>query len=158
MFLTQRGEKEEEEEEISNQIKTTYRFLRTISFRSSAVLTGTHQSMFILPIYIYPQQKQNQTQNLESRKENKRIQRETKNKPRSWNPAKGTIKRAGWSRSEMRETNRSLSSLGEGNVKSAAIAASAATTYVSIIHCNAIFLFFVARSLIFFLFPSRDRL
>jgi hypothetical protein len=111
--------------------------------------------MFILPIYIYPQQKQNQTQNLERRKENKRIQRETKNKPRSWNPAKGTIKRAGWSRSEMRETNyRSLSSLGEGNVKSA----SAATTYVSIIHCNAIFLFFVALSLIFFLFPSKDRL
>jgi hypothetical protein len=58
----------------------------------------------------------------------------------------------------MRETNRSLSSLGEGNVKSAAIAASAATTYVSIIHCNAIFLFFVALSLIFFLFPSKDRL
>lgn len=41
--------------------------------------------------------------------------------------------------SEIRETKRDLIAFGDGNVRRIAMAASAATTYVSIIHCNAIF-------------------
>ncbi|PON96786.1 hypothetical protein TorRG33x02_074900 [Trema orientale] len=49
------------------------------------------------------------------------------------------MKREGWRMRETRETKRFLSSLGEGRVKRRAKTASAATTYVSIIHCSAIF-------------------
>lgn len=63
-------------------------------------------------------------------------------KPRSWKAAKGMTKRAGWRRREARETRRVFKILGEGRVTIRAMAASAATTYVSIIHCNAILFFF----------------
>lgn len=57
------------------------------------------------------------------------IKKQRKNNwvPRSWKPAKGTIKRAGWRMRETRETKRFFKSLGEGIVKRMAIAASAAT-------------------------------
>jgi hypothetical protein len=51
------------------------------------------------------------------------------------------MKSAGCRISEIKETRRSLMSLGEGRVNRKAMTAFAATTYVSIIHCNAISLF-----------------
>ncbi|KAM1638250.1 hypothetical protein EV1_015779 [Malus domestica] len=49
------------------------------------------------------------------------------------------MKRAGWRIRETSDTNRFFNSLGAGMVRRKANAASAATTYVNIIHCNAIF-------------------
>lgn len=94
-------------------------------------------------------------------------QRGKKKKPKSWNPAKGTIKRAGWRMREMRETKRFFKRLGDGMVNRRATAASAATKYVRITHCKAIvfplFLVFLElpnkcnaiRSFLFFLSSPR---
>jgi hypothetical protein len=93
MFLTQRGEKEEEEEEISNQIKTTYRFLITIQKQCSShrhTSIDVHSSNIYLsttktkpnPKFRKPKRKQKdskrnekQTQELKSGKRNNKESR-----------------------------------------------------------------------------------
>lgn len=59
-------------------------------------------------------------------------------RPRSWKAEKGTTNMEGWRMRETRDTMRDLTSFGDGIVSRTAMAASTATTYVSIIHCNAI--------------------
>lgn len=58
--------------------------------------------------------------------------------PISWKIEKGTMNKEGWRMRETRDTRRDFTSFGAGNVNRIAIAASAAATYVSIIHWSAI--------------------
>lgn len=105
--------------------------------------------MLFLPINIYKQDHKtitiSKSQN-HRKKNNQKGERKQEERPRSWKPAKGTMKRAGWRMRETKETIVDFMAFGDGRVKSRAMTASAATTYVSIIHCNAIFLFFFLYS------------
>lgn len=103
--------------------------------------------MLFLPINIYKQNHKTITiSKSQNHRKKKSKDRESKRRPRSWKLAKGTMKRAGWRMRETKETIVDFMAFGDGRVKSRAITASAATTYVSIIHCNAIFLFFFLYS------------
>lgn len=66
--------------------------------------------------------------------------------PSNCNPANGTTNRAGWMIRDTRETKLFFKSFGDGRVRRRARVASAATTYVSITHCNAIAVFLLDPS------------
>lgn len=111
-------------------------------------LTTTHPSIKKRKIKIL-----GQTQLLEDEIKETHLRKREKSAPRRWNPAKGTMKSAGWRMRETREAKRFLRSLGVGSVSRMATAASAATTYVSINHCNA--MSSSASTCSFFLLPLR---
>lgn len=112
-------------------------FLKAVSLSSSADVGGAHQAVLHFPVDICTQFTETKNESA-LKKEMRRQIVEIVLGPRSWNPAKGTRKRAGWRMREIKETKRFFKSLGAGRVNRMAMAASAATTYVRIIHCNAI--------------------
>lgn len=97
----------------------TYRFLVTITLCSSAYLRWARESMFILPVYILKQSKQNKQNHSKTkrrilwlRKNQNRLRKREVWSPQSWKAAKATMEAAGWRMRETSDTTRFFTTIG----------------------------------------------